>query len=242
MRIAAMIFLLFIACATCADKQVRLTSLQWPPYSGQQLTEQGASIAVAKAAFAAMGYTLTVDFFPWSRAVAQARQNATYAGYFPEYYSDEVAQYFIYSDPIGSGPLGFVERSDQPIDWQTLDDLKGKRIGVVQDYVNTEAFDQRVQSGDLTTEAVMSDRSNLLKLVNGRIDLAVIDPNVMEYLLNSDPIFADKSDKARINKQLLAYKNLFICFKKTAEGQHIADIFNQGLKKIDIDAIMAKHL
>ena len=51
-----------------------LTSLLGPPYSGQQLAEQGASIAVARAALKVMGHQLEVDFYPWSRC--KARQYA----------------------------------------------------------------------------------------------------------------------------------------------------------------------
>jgi len=45
-----------------------------------------------------------------------------------------------------------------------------------------------------------------------------------------------------MNAKVLEDKKLFICFKKDAEGQRIAKIFNEGLKKIDVNAIMAKHL
>lgn len=244
MRTLAIFLTLLISAWSFAepDKEVRLTTLQWPPYSGQQLAEQGASVAVAKAAFAAMGYQLHVDFFPWSRAVAQAKRDEAYVGYFPEYYSDEIAADFIYSHPIGSGPLGFAEQKDATVSWSTLHDLRAFRIGVVQDYVNTEDFDNLAKAGILQTEAVINDKSNLLKVISGRIDLAVIDRNVMDYLLKTDPALSAKTHKAHFNQRLLADKKLFICFKKTPAGQRMAEIFNQGLKQIDVDAIMAQHL
>ncbi|CAM3604340.1 hypothetical protein VIAQ111709_03000 [Vibrio aquimaris] len=33
-----------------------MTSLDWPPYSGENLRENGYSIAIAREAFSAMGY------------------------------------------------------------------------------------------------------------------------------------------------------------------------------------------
>lgn len=243
MRILLIALTLLFSQLVSAEKVVKLTSLDWPPYSGKALAEQGASVAVAKAAFAAMGYSLKVDFFPWSRAVAQAKNNnSPYAGYFPEYYSDDIAKEFTYSEPMGSGPLGFVEPAGKPVSWNSLDDLKQKRIGVVQDYVNTAEFDAMAASGALKTEAVISDKNNLLKVINGRLDLAVIDKNVMDYLFKTDKALKGKSAKANFNARLLEDKKLYICFKNNAMGKEMAKIYNEGLKKIDVNAIMAQHL
>jgi polar amino acid transport system substrate-binding protein len=239
----ASIILLFSSLSFSADKIVRLTSLDWPPYSGKNLTQQGASVAVAKAAFKAMGYELQVSFFPWSRAVALAKDGkSNFSGYFPEYYSDDTAKDFIYSNAMGSGPLGFAERKDNSIIWTNLDDLKPYKIGVVQDYINTTEFDSMVASKALKTSSTTSDTKNLLKMINGRLDLAVVDRNVMNYLFKTDEWLAQKSDNAQFNSTLLEDKKLFICFKKNGKGAELADIYNEGLKKIDIQSIMEKHL
>lgn len=235
--------MLFSSLSFSADKVVRLTSLDWPPYSGKHLAQQGASVAVAKAAFKAMGYDLQVSFFPWSRAVALAKDGkSNFSGYFPEYYSDDTAKDFIYSEAMGSGPLGFAERKDNSIAWSDLNDLKAYKIGVVQDYINTTDFDAMVASKALKTSSTTSDTKNLLKMVNGRLDLAVVDKNVMNYLFKTDKGLAKKSANAQFNSTLLEDKKLFICFKKNAKGEELAKIYNEGLKKIDITSIMNKHL
>lgn len=233
----------FSSIGYSADKVVQLTSLDWPPYSSKSLAEQGASVAVAKAAFKAMGYDLKVSFFPWSRAVALAKDDKSqYSGYFPEYHSTDTAKDFIYSDPMGSGPLGFAERKDKVINWSKLDDLKAYKIGVVQDYINTTEFDSMVASKALKTSTTTSDTKNLLKLVNGRLDLAVVDKNVMNYLFKTDKKLGKKSSQAQFNTTLLEDKKLFICFKKNAKGEDLAKIYNEGLKKIDINKIMQQYL
>lgn len=225
------------------DKTVYLTSLDWPPYSGKDLPGKGPSIEVAKAAFAAMGYTLVVDFYPWSRAVSLATDKGSkYSGYFPEYYSDEVAQTFTYSDVMGNGPLGFAQRKDKPIKWTTLDDLKDVSVGVVQDYVNTAEFDARTADGRITAQTVTSDSTNLVKLARGRIDLAVVDTNVLDYILRTDSKLADYKDNLEFNATMLEDKKLFVCFKKDEKNAALTKIFNEGLKKIDISAIMKKGL
>jgi polar amino acid transport system substrate-binding protein len=239
----SIILVAFTSLSYAADKVVQLTSLDWPPYSSKTLSEQGASVAVAKAAFKAMGYELQVSFYPWSRAIALAKDSSSqYAGYFPDYFSEEQAKDFIYSEPMGSSPLGFAERKDKSINWSSLSDLKPYTIGIVQDYINTTEFDAMVADKSLKTSVTTSDTKNLLKLVNGRLDLAVIDKNVMNYLLKMEKALSSKASSAQFNQTLLENKKLFICFKKNIQGEKLAKIYNEGLKKIDIAKIMKQYL
>jgi polar amino acid transport system substrate-binding protein len=241
-KVAFLICSALISSYAMAAERIVLTSLEWPPYTGTELKEQGASVAVAKAAFAAMGYELVVEFYPWKRAVHLAKSDPNYAGYFPEYYSDELKTDFILSQPIGSGPLGFAELKSNPILWNSLDDLKDKKIGVVNGYMNTEEFDKRVAEGSLQASPVTDDLPNLRKLSSKRIDLAVIDQNVMEYLLNTAPELAKTKHAIQFNSKILEDKQLYICFKKGPRGEELTKIFNEGLTKIDADAIMKNYL
>lgn len=243
-KILLILSLIYFNSLSYADaKVINLTSLEWPPYSSQTLMQQGASVAVATAAFKEMGYQLNVSFFPWSRAVAFAKdENSEYSGYFPEYYSKETANEFIYSDPMGQSPLGFAERKDNVIQWSTLNDLKELRIGIVQDYINTAEFDQLVALNLLQVSTTTSDLTNLLKLVNNRVDLAVIDRNVMEHLLKTNTVLFNNTDKAQFNTKMLENKNLYICFKKGKEGERLSKIYNEGLQRIDVEKIMQQYL
>ena len=48
----------FAGLGMAQDKVIRLTSLEWPPYSGEAVDAQGASVAVVRAALEAVGYRL----------------------------------------------------------------------------------------------------------------------------------------------------------------------------------------
>ena len=241
LSIVAFGFLILTTLSTVSySETVYLTSLEWPPYSDDTLPSQGASVAVAKAAFEAMGHTLVVEFYPWSRAVALAKDSSKYAGYFPEYYYD--SDEFIFSDPMGQGPLGFVEAKAKPITWNTLKDLTPYTIGVVQDYVNTEELDNMIAAGELKSSAVTSDSQNILKVASGRVNLAVIDSNVLKYLLTNDPKLKSTTDKVQMNGKLLVEKDLFVAFKNDANGSKWQSILNEGLKKIDVQAIMSQYI
>ena len=94
-----------------------------------------------------------------------------------------------------------------------------------------------VANKQLQVNEVSSDTVNILNVGNGRISLAVIDPNVLDWLLVNDPSLAAVKNKVRMNSRLLENKNLYICFKKSPEGEKWMKILNQGLKKIDVDKI-----
>ncbi len=221
---------------------VRLTSLDWPPYTGDYLPEQGASVAVARAAFAAVGHELKVDFFPWKRAVGYGKENPDYDGYFPEYYAKSLEEDFVLSEPMGHGPLGFAQLNGKEIKWNTLADLNNYKIGIVSGYVNTAEFDNMVASGQIQTDAANSDLKNLQKLLGGRIQAAVIDANVMSFLLNTTPELKDQASKISFNDKNLENKALFICFKKNERGRQLAIDFNKGLTMIDVESIMQSYL
>jgi len=222
-------------------RDVYLASLEWPPYVGEHLPEQGAIAVVAREAFAAMGYTLHIEFFPWMRAIHTAKRNQTYAGYFPEYYAKAIEEEFLFSAPLGASPLGFIERKDDPIAWQTLDDLKDITIGTVNGYVNTEEFDKKAAAGELQVDTVTLDNSNILKVAARRIRMAVIDQHVMEYLFQHDADVSKVKDAVQFNANILEEKRLFICFRRSSENEQLRNIFNEGLQKVDAAQIMRDY-
>lgn len=233
--LAASLMINALTMAARADT-LYLASLEWPPYSGPDLPAQGVSVAIVRAAIEAMGHELVVEFFPWSRAVSMGRNTEQYTGYFPEYYfeSDE----FVFSDPLGQGPLGFVEAVSDPIEWESIIDLTQFQVGIVQDYVNTAELDQLIASGQIQAQVVTSDLLNVLKVAGGRINLAVIDSNVLDYLLDNDPRARSVASSVQMNSRLLANMNLHIAFKDDAEGRRWLEIFNQGLERVAVDSAM----
>lgn len=214
-----------------------LSSLEWPPYASAHLAYQGVSAAVVRAALESMGQSAQFAFYPWSRTTALVRGKSAFIGYFPEYKSAEVEARYLLSDPIGAGPLGLAEHADAPIQWSTLDDLAQFRIGVVTGYVNSEQFDQRVEAGQQRVDYARSDSQNLLKLAARRVPAVLIDRRVFDYLTRHDAQVAPVAGRLRFNPRLLENKLLYVCFRRTPEGERMRALFNRGLKKIDVEAV-----
>jgi len=235
--------LLLLPWSASMSETIKVASLYWPPYSGAQLEGQGASIAVLRAALKTQGIMLDVDFYPWTRTVALAKnEQSPYVGYGPEYYAPSIEAEFEFTASIGGSPLGFMQRSDHPVQWTTLTDLSAFRVGVVRDYVNTIEFDYAVARGQLKVDAVVDDLSNLKKLIYKRLDLAVIDSNVLSYLFATDKTVHRYRGIIEMNSQLLETKQLFFCFRKGRDNERLLKKINQGLKQIDANAIFQDYL
>jgi polar amino acid transport system substrate-binding protein len=233
--LSVMTYMVLLADTFAETKIIYFASLEWPPYTGKELPDQGISTLVARSAFAAVGYEIRVDFYPWARTLMVARESEKYAGYFPEYYAEKIEKDFIFSDAVGESPLGFAERKSNPVSWRSLDDLRCiKDIGTVRGYVNTEEFDKMAANGGLDIDPVTDDATNLRKVAAGRIRMAVIDRYVMQYILSTNNSLNREKNILQFNSRLLENKKLYLCFHKARNGEHLAAIFNNGLKKIDI--------
>jgi polar amino acid transport system substrate-binding protein len=181
--------------------------------------------------------SVQTEFLPWSRAIrASEKQGGLYAGYFPEYQTDNPK--FILSDSLGVSELGFVEATAKPLGTLSYDMLPGLQLGVVQDYVNLNQVDLMISSKQLKPQLALSDRQNILKVALGRLDLAVIDRRVLSYLLEHDSqVKRLASGKVQFNASLTELKTLHLALRRQNSHQQLIEEFNQQLQKVKSDSI-----
>jgi ABC-type amino acid transport substrate-binding protein len=132
-----------------AVQTVHLSSLDWEPYIGSKLPDQGYCAALIRAAFADQGIKVDIQIYPWARALHLARTGEV-DGLMPEYFNPSREAEFVYSAPFPGGPLVLYKRRNDatafafdPMKDQdaALRALKAKRFGVVRGYLNTPVFD-----------------------------------------------------------------------------------------------------
>ncbi|HLP02408.1 MAG TPA: transporter substrate-binding domain-containing protein [Opitutaceae bacterium] len=216
------------ALSAHAQKTVKLVTLDWEPYIGASLPQQGFVAQIVKAAYQTQGYEVVIEFQPWARAVAAAK-DGIYDGLFPEYFDETRLADFVYSAPFPGGPVGFVKRKDNPITFTTLEALKPYSIGVVRGYVNEAKFDQATF---LKKQEADDDAMNLRKLAAKRLDLAVIDKYVAQYLLAHE--LSALADALEFVEPPLEAKSLYIAFsKKAADQDEKRAAFDRGLAEIE---------
>lgn len=210
-------------------KNVVLLTLEWPPYTSVKLPDNGLVSKRVKMAYAARGQNANIGFYSWRRAIRMPYTDRRFAGVFPAYPSAERKQVCHFSDPIGSSALGLAQTARKPLQWLRTEDLKRYRLGIVTAYANEESLDKLIREGSVKTRATETDADNLLNLVRGRVDAAVIDATVFNWLMQNDARLRPWRDKVQMNERLLVTWPLFVCFRKDAEGAVQRDEFNAGL-------------
>ena len=234
--------LLVSMTAARAQDAIRFATLEWPPYVSSHLPESGMTAKILRDIAVAHRSDARFAFLPWVRAMRYAQEDPDYAGYFPAYWTEERAKTCSFSDPIGISEVGFVQRKDAPVTWNKLSDLAGRKIGVVNGYANGQEFDQLVAQGVLSIEGATHDLDNLRKVAVGHLPLAVIDHAVMEYYAATDSVVQARHDEIEFNAKPLIEMTVHVCFKKNAEGAALKQLFDEGLKKLDLATAQRDYL
>ena len=223
-----------------AREKIVLSTLDWEPYIGQKLDENGYVAEIVKEAFNRSGYDLELKYYPWARAVNLSKRGKV-DGYFPEYYSDELKKDSLVSEKFPGGPVGFFKKKGSDIEFKSLESLKPYKIGVVRGYVNEAKFDA---ANYLHKEVVTTDVLNIKKLLKGRIDLFVGDKFVGYYTQRTNDL--EKLGEMEFISPPLTVQDLYVCIsQKSKDSKKKIKAFNDGLKSMKedgtIDKILKKH-
>ncbi|UEM02722.1 transporter substrate-binding domain-containing protein [Skermanella rosea] len=215
-----------------------INTLEWCPYVCADAADGGFNTVIVRDAFQAMGYTLQYEILPWQCAVAQAKDSDTVAGYFPEYPAE--IEGFTLSDSIGESPLGLIMPAGAKVPEVTPAGLAKLKLGVVSGYVNAAPVREAVEKHGLKTEGVVDDVINIRKVAAGRIDAAEIDRYVFAHLLRTEKQLAPLRTQVDY-AATMEIKTLHIAFNNGPYGRRIAEIFAEGLKRIDVKALQSRY-
>lgn len=207
---------------------VYLASLEWPPFTSATLPAGGTTAAQVSKIFQQLGYQVQIDFLPWSRAVYHSTgKSPKYLAYFPEYplQHDDL----VLSGCVGFSHLGLAERVSNPVTVYQTADLANYHVGVVQDYVNTTAVDELIANNQLAVSLSLTDQQNLLRLAHGRLDTILIDRDVMNHLLQTEPSLMPFRGQIRFNNGEYELKTLHVAFNKYHPQFALLQQFNTRL-------------
>jgi len=214
--------------ASAQTRLVRIAGPSWPPYFAQDLPGSGISARIIKAAFAARGYETEFVFHPWPRVLKEVAAGEIDAAA-PAYFSPERLTSFAYSEHYLNGDVVFLARRELGIGfWYSLGDLRKYRIGIVRGYVNAPEFDS---ASYITRDPVPYDALNIKKMKARRIDIAIMDRRVAQYLLRTK--FPEMTGSIRILSPILIARGQYVMFsRKVTDYLTLLEVFNSGLRTI----------
>jgi len=245
MRIKVMIMALLLVLLSgfsqqSADKTVHLLYINYPPYYGKSLVNNGPISEIIVEAYKLVGYQVKLQYIPSWAASYEMVRHGQYDGLYGAWYRIEREQWFAFSDPMPPNEIGFFKHKNDNISFKTISDLKPYSVGVILGYSNAPEFDK----AQLKIEAVQNDQQNMGRLIMKQIDLAYIDRGVAQYILEHE--YPDFIDEIEWLPPAIEIANQHIIFsRKTDRFQQKLNDFNKGLQMLTeqgrVKKIMQKH-
>lgn len=231
-RIISSILFALLPLQLCASAPQTLTgvTLNWEPYYGEQLEDDGFISAIAKAAFREMNIDYRIKYIPWKRAVLQIKNGEANILH-GAYHSVEREETMYFSDPLYFAEVVFLQKADTPYKQVPLDDanfFNGKTVGVLRGGIYGKAFEEARKHLDIFE---YNDYSNAIQMLHlGRVDfLAEAKPALLHYI---KAVNLDRKS-FYITYPAISSEGIHLAFsKKFKESKVILDKFNKGLQRI----------
>ena len=216
-----------------AHKTISITTLNWPPYIGENICKQGWVQQFTIALLASQGYEVLSTFYPWARTIGEAEHGKVDILY-PEYYIESTApsdvhkgtfrvEHLALSERFPGGTIAFMKRKGTKDSYKgDFYNLNDEKIGVVRGYQNTPEFDALMDKDFFSIDKAVDDMINARKLVAGRVNLIIGDPTVIRFsVMNSglEPgLKQNIIDNLEIVTPYIQYNYLYYAVSKKRPG------------------------
>ncbi len=211
-------------------KTLKISTGEYPPWTGEALPEQGYVNHIVREAFAAVGIQVEFIYMPWKRAFEEAKKGKVDATSY-WFNNSERSASMLLSEPLIQNRTVFFQRmEDPPIEWKTLDDLADYRISATVGFSYTEAFLKAIAERQLNATLVPSDVQNIKMLMSGRVELIATDEMSGFYMAAT--LSVDPRKLRVLDPPMVTDKGYLMATKSKSESTDLINEFNRGLKII----------
>jgi len=211
----------------------------WAPFVQKDASSPGVSVEIIVEAFKTQGHTVDFKVMPWSRSLEEVKAGRVDV-LVATWYTEDRTSYLKYSDPYLENSLKFIKRSGDSFEYNGIDSLKGKTVGIVRNYgygdefLNAKTF-KKPEANDFV--------SNAKKLTAKRIDLTLEDELVAKSTLSNAGM--NLSDFEFTNNALSVNPLHVTMGLANSNHSEYINAFNKGLAEIKsngtFDKILAKY-
>ena len=224
--------ILFCSSAFAGGKVLTVICDDWPPYQISDKGEiTGFCTRLVEEVFRRMSVSIKpIEMYPWKRAIVMMEAGQVDA-LFSANFTRERTVFAHYPDEmLVKTPWVVWMRNDVNLSFNTLNDLKYKKIGVVRGYSYTPEFWDFVKKNS-RVDVVADDTTNFRKLNAGRIDFAVAELG--------NGLFIVRSMKLKtiipVKHSPIKEDGLYIIFNNSRVEKAFVDRFSAELKKLKQD-------
>ncbi|MBF0303280.1 MAG: transporter substrate-binding domain-containing protein [Desulfamplus sp.] len=235
-KIILSVFILSVALVQISfSEQMQFAIIEWPPYSGESVNQKGFVSEIVETAWQRRGYTTSLNVFPIKRAVASTK-DGLYMAMFPYIQEEDLKnEEFILSEPFaGTAIVLYRQKSDKPLQYTKLEDLKDYVFGTVLGFSYTSEFDSATY---IKKDTARTDKLNFLKLAKGRIDIVIADKYVADSLFKNE--LADIANSIEQIDPPFSVRPIYVAFTKNhPDSAKMVEEFNAGLREVKRDGTL----
>ncbi len=163
--------LLLLSGPVAQAETLRVTGSLWSPYLDPELENSGLAVDLVRTALERAGYEIEESVENWTRAY-EGTAVGVYDVVAAIWQSERRLDDLVFSEAYLLNDIVFLARRGVLIDYRTLSDLTGLRIGVVREYAYDDQFDNHPDLYRVVNNHLIQ---NLLLLRQGRLDVIVGD-------------------------------------------------------------------
>lgn len=231
----------FLSGAVGAEQTIQLSTINWQPYSGKNLPDDGFFSELVTEAFSRVGYQVEFKYSYWAEALGRAIKGEVH-GVMDAYWKKDRTEFLEYPDVVWRVREEFIVLRDNPITYTgNLADLKEYTISVLRGSLQAH----EIRAAGLKTILVDNQTQNVRLFLAGRFDVMLIPRSICYYNLEHlQPNF--KRSMVKFLKPPYKVYDMYVAFSKQKPNykQLTAD-FNRGLNRIKTDGtfgnILQKH-
>lgn len=236
--LTTLMILCFCFSSTSMAEKLTFATLNWEPFYGENLPENGFFAALSREAFKRAGYDLELEFMPWKRALELAKRGK-YDGILGAYYNKDRTESFYFTDPVSQNEEVFIQKKGRGITYSNLDELKKYKVGSLLGSAQGKELGEMGFSVEDAPDEIM----NLKKLNAGRVDLFVLGKQQLYFKLKNVETLKPLQDAFEVLDPPFKSFDLYCPItKKRADGEEIVKKFNAALNEMKSDGTYNKIL
>lgn len=222
------LFLLLNISLFAQQKELKLAADVWPPFTNVE-EEKSILTDLVNEALTRIDVKSSVSIIEFTKVLSEI-ESGKLDGSPALWISEERKEKYYFSKPYLHNQLVLVGRKGSNVSQESFDELKGKKIGVVDNY----AYGAFGTDNDIIVVSDISNQKNLENLLSDKIDYMLVDALLIQYMLKYQ--LNDVTQHLAIGQKPLLIKPLHFALGKNVENaEEILDKFDQEIEKMVAD-------
>lgn len=211
---------------------------EFPPftYADEKGNAAGIEVEVMHEVARRLGLTIDITILPWPRMLAMMRSGELDC-MFAAFHTEERASYMQFTQiPIHVSRLAIYTHRAGAFPLTRLEDLRGRRIGLIRDFQTVPALDDALAGGDFAEVIIGTSFRQLFdQLAARRIDVVIVNHHVAENILAESG-----ADEIIELPHALSSNSAFVTFTRKRSFDTLIPKINYALFEIIADGTYAR--